>query len=108
MFAIFYRTPQHFGAVSLEVRMPAHRGQSGRCTVCVHPEKARIEFLIAGSGASHRAVGRKYSISHYSIGRHWKNCVSDERKAGLLFGPVEREALASLVAEESSSVLDWT
>jgi hypothetical protein len=86
--------------------MPAHRGQSGRCTVCTHAEKARIELLIAGGGASHRAVGRKYSLSHYAIGRHWKNCVSDERKAALVFGPVEREALASRVAEESSSVMD--
>jgi hypothetical protein len=34
------------------------------------------------------------------------NHVTDERKACLVFGPVEREALAARVAEESESVLD--
>ena len=86
--------------------MPAHRGPTGRCKVCSHPEKTRIELLIAGGGASHRAVSRTCGLSHYSIGRHWAGHVSDERKAALVFGPVEREALASRVAEESSSVLD--
>ncbi len=87
--------------------MVAYHGQpNGACTVCSHPERVRIELLIAGGGASHRAVGRKYKLSHYAIGRHWTKHVTDERKASLVFGPVAREALASRVAEESSSVID--
>jgi hypothetical protein len=87
--------------------MPARRGQpTNRCTVCGHPERVRIELLLAGGGASHRAIARKYKLSHYAIGRHWNGHVSDERKVSLVFGPVERERLASRVAEESSSVID--
>jgi hypothetical protein len=87
--------------------MPAHEGQNpARCTVCSHLERARIELLIAGGGASHRALARKYSLSHHAIGRHWANHVTEERKAALILGPVERAALASRVAEESSSVID--
>ncbi|MGO9039040.1 MAG: hypothetical protein ACLPV2_16230 [Steroidobacteraceae bacterium] len=87
--------------------MAVHRGHpSGQCKVCNHAERARIELLIAGGGASHRAVGRKYQLSHWAIGRHWANHVTNERKAALIVGPVEREALASRVAEESSSLLD--
>jgi hypothetical protein len=87
--------------------MPARRGEpTGRCTVCSHPERARIELLLAGGAASHRAVGRKYKLSHYAIGRHWSGHVSDERKASLVFGPVDRERLASRIGEESISVLD--
>jgi hypothetical protein len=87
--------------------MAAHRGHpSGQCKVCNHPSRAQIEVLIAGGGASHRACARKFSLSHYAIGRHWKNHVTDERKASLILGPVERAALASRIAEESSSVID--
>jgi hypothetical protein len=62
--------------------------------------------LIAGGGASHRAVARKYQVSRHCIDRHWANHVTEERKAALILGPVERAALASRVAEESSSVID--
>jgi hypothetical protein len=45
-------------------------------------------------------------LSRHAIDRHWANHVTDERKAALILGPVERAALASRVAEESSSVID--
>jgi hypothetical protein len=85
--------------------LPAHRGQNGRCTVCCHLERVRIELLLAG-GAAHRAIGRKYRLTHHAVGRHWAGHVSEERKAALVIGPVSREALASHLAEESSSVID--
>jgi hypothetical protein len=62
--------------------------------------------LLAGGGASHRAVATRFKVSRHSVDRHWKNHVTDERKACLVFGPVEREALAARVAEESESILD--
>jgi hypothetical protein len=61
--------------------------------------------LVAG-GASHRAVGKKFGLSHYCIGRHWANHVNAERKAALVLGPVTRAAMAARLSEESESVLD--
>jgi hypothetical protein len=72
--------------------------------VCRHIERPRIELLIAG-GASHRSVGAKFGLSHYSIGRHWKH-VPEERRIALAIGPVTQAALAARVSEESESVLD--
>jgi hypothetical protein len=71
----------------------------------VHPERVRIELLLAG-GAGQASIGRKYGISHDSIHRHWKNHVTEERRAALIMGPVQRAALSAQVAEESASVLD--
>jgi hypothetical protein len=65
-----------------------------------------MEVLLAGGGASHRAVGKRFNLSRHAVDRHWANHVTDERKACLILGPVEREALSSRVAEESSSILD--
>jgi hypothetical protein len=89
-------------AVSLErvVSRP-----NGRCGVCGCPERVQIELLLAG-GASQRAVSRKYKLSHHALSRHWAGHVSEERKANLVLGPVQRHALAARVAEESSSVID--
>jgi hypothetical protein len=86
--------------------MAGIRGRpTGRCVTCAHPEKTRIELLVAG-GASHAAVGRKYGIGRYALGRHWAAHVSPERKASLVLGPVAQAALASRLCEESESVLD--
>lgn len=74
--------------------------------MCRHPERARVEVLLAGGGASHRAVAKRFSLSRHAVDRHWMNHVTDERKACLILGPVEREALSSRVAEESGSLLD--
>jgi len=75
------------------------------CQVCKHPERGRIEVLLAG-GASQIAVARKFSLSRGSVHRHWRLHIDDERRSMLIIGPVERQALAAQVAEESSSVLD--
>lgn len=86
--------------------MAAMKGKpTGSCKTCVHPERVRIELLLAG-GASRRAVAGKYHLGHHALARHWRNHVSDERRTALTLGPVQREALASRVAEESTSVID--
>jgi hypothetical protein len=86
--------------------LPAYKGQpNAACTVCSHVERVRIELLVAGGGASHRALARKYGLSRHAVDRHWANHVSPERRAALAIGPLEREALASRVAEDSESVL---
>jgi len=86
--------------------MAAVRGKpTGRCTACSHPERVRFELLLAG-GASYRAVADKFHLGPYALRRHWINHVSEERRMALTLGPVQREALASRVAEESTSVID--
>ena len=85
--------------------MSAPKKGHRRCRVCYHLERTRIELLLAG-GASQRSVARKFGLSEDSVQRHWTRHIDDERRARLIVGPVAREALASQVAEESSSVLD--
>ncbi len=78
---------------------------TGRCGVCGHAERTRIELLLAG-GASQKSVGDKFGLSKDSIHRHWHGHVTEERKAALMLGPVQVQALAAKVAEESESVID--
>jgi hypothetical protein len=86
--------------------MPARRGQpSGKCVVCAHPDKVRIELLLAG-GAGQKAVGRKFGISKDSIWRHWTRHVDAQHRARLLMGPVQMHALSAQIAEENTSVLE--
>jgi hypothetical protein len=92
-------------AVFMGGLLPAHKGQDGGCKVCAHPERVGIELLLAG-GAGQKAVGQKYGISKDSVHRHWHGHVSEERRARLLVGPVQKQALAARVAEENSSVID--
>lgn len=86
---------------------PRPRGRPpGHCKVCKHPERARIELLLAG-GAGFSAVGRKFGFKHSDpLARHFRKHVSDARKAALAMGPVQVQALAARAAEESESVLD--
>lgn len=85
--------------------MSAKRGQRGQCKVCLHPECVRIELLLAG-GAGQASVARKFGLSKDSIFRHNKDHVSAERRAHLILGPAQRQALAAQVSEEAASVLD--
>ena len=86
--------------------MSWERGRpTGRCTVCAHADRTRIELLLAG-GAGQKSVADKYGLSKDSVHRHWHSHVGEERKAALLLGPVQAQALAAKVAEESESVID--
>lgn len=86
--------------------MSAHKDHpSALCKICKLSDRIRAEMLLAG-GAAQRAVARKFGVTHHSLGRHWRLHVTPERKAALQFGPLQREALASQVMEESASVLD--
>ena len=78
---------------------------SGRCAACKHSERTRFELMLAG-GASMKSVATKFSLQYFSLRHHWMNHVSPERRAKLVMGPVQRQALAARVSEESESVLD--
>lgn len=85
--------------------MTRRSSPNGRCRVCRHPDRGRIE-LLAAAGASRPVLGRKFGMSDDSIQRHMARHVTPERRAQLALGPVSTQALASAVAEESESVLD--
>ena len=61
--------------------------------------------MLAG-GAGQKAVAKRYGISKDSVHRHWTRHIDAKRKARLLVGPVQEQALRARIAEESSSVID--
>jgi hypothetical protein len=86
--------------------MVARAGEpSPLCKACAHPERVRIELLLAG-GAGQRPLARKFGLTHHALGRHWRAHVSEERKASMVLGPVQRMNLAAQLSEESASVID--
>jgi hypothetical protein len=62
-------------------RPGAGRWGSGplQCTVCQHPERGRIDYLIA-SGASMQSVGEQFGLAKQRLSDHFKKHVSDRFK----------------------------
>lgn len=77
-----------------------------RCSICKHPDRARIELLRAG-GASLDSLATKFSVDRTSLHRHWHKHVTPDAKAGYLAGPDQLDALRDKAAAESDSVLDY-
>lgn len=85
--------------------MVAHRGQNNQCAACRHPERARIDFLIA-SGATKRSLALRFKLHHDCVLRHAKNHVPESYKKAVAIGPFKSEAeLRRLTAENSTSVV---
>jgi hypothetical protein len=82
------------------------RKPNGKCQVCRHPDKWRIELLHAG-GASLDSLAAKFSVERGAVWRHWCDHVTPEAKAGYLIGPAELATLAERAAIEGDSVLDY-
>lgn len=82
------------------------RMRISQCKVCNHPERARLEMLRVG-GASLDALAKEFRASRDSLYRHFKNHVSDRRRAELMAGPARVEGLANAAAAESKSLLEY-
>lgn len=87
------------------------RGRSRRCTVCQHPERGRIDYLLCvaegNHGSGRRALGEKYGLSQHAIWRHGKAHISEEYRKAARVGPFQsEEELRRLVAESGASALD--
>lgn len=80
--------------------------RTGRCTICQHPERYRMELLLV-SGAGRRAIARKFQVSADAVWRHGKTHISDEQRAQMLGGPVKLRELASKAADEGLSLLEY-
>jgi hypothetical protein len=77
-----------------------------QCCVCRHPERGRLESLLAG-GASQRSLARKFDLGYRSIFQHWKFHVHSDQKAMLVAGPSKLAELSERAAEAGMSVLDY-
>jgi hypothetical protein len=78
---------------------------NGRCQICRHEDRWRIELLHA-SGASFTSLAAKFGVDRDAIWRHWHQHVTAEMKAGYLAGPVQLQDLAAKAADTGGSVLD--
>jgi hypothetical protein len=56
---------------------------NGRCMVCIHPERHRIEFLIA-RGASRKSLGERFDVGQHAVHNHWSKHVPATVKAAAL------------------------
>ena len=84
----------------------AKRGvPTGRCTVCAHPERARIDWLLA-SGQSVRAVAAQFGLGYDAIWRHGRNHISEQFKRSVkLSAELSEEELRKQLARDGVSVL---
>jgi hypothetical protein len=80
--------------------------RTGRCRGCNHPERVRIERLLA-AGASIKGAARKFAIDHHALRRHWINHVSADARAAYIAGAgVAKDQLEEVVADESLALID--
>jgi hypothetical protein len=80
--------------------------QYDACTVCKHPERARLEHLM-GRGVSRTALADKFGLSRDAVGRHWRNHVSDVIKAAAIAKVLKPgESLEKLVTDENIGLLE--
>jgi hypothetical protein len=80
--------------------------RTGRCRGCNHPERVRIERLLA-AGASIKGAARKFAIDHHALRRHWINHVSADSRAAYIAGAgATKDQLEAIVADESLALID--
>ena len=80
--------------------------RTGRCRGCNHPERVRIERLLA-AGASIKGAARKFAIDYHALRRHWINHVSADARAAYIAGAgVAKDQLEEVVADESLALID--
>jgi hypothetical protein len=87
------------------------KGLRRQCTICVHPERGRLDYLLVTTGGLYgggrRALAQKFDVSADALWRHAKNHISEEYRTAAKMGPFEsEEALRKLLAETGASVLD--
>lgn len=81
--------------------------RAGRCAVCYHDERSRIEFLLANK-AKLVDITAEFGMHRTSIWRHWRRHVSDTRKVSLVTAGLPRDSkidLETLKRNEGESLL---
>ena len=82
------------------------RRGSIQCQVCRHDQRGVIERDLV-TGMTHGRVAAKHGVSVFSVRRHLKRHVSQERRAALLAGPVALGKLVAEAAEAGIGLLDY-
>ena len=84
----------------------ARRGPNGKCAICKHVERGRIEFMCA-AGVGRRAIAKKFDVPADSVYRHWSNHVESTLKQRYVAGRLASlSALQGAMVDESGSILD--
>lgn len=79
---------------------------TGRCTVCRHPDRGRIDWLAA-TGQPLLPLAEQFGLNHHALRRHFKNHVTDGFKKSAQVGPFQsEERLRSLCADAGTSVIE--
>ena len=82
----------------------SNRAPSQQCTICRHPERSRIEHLMA-AGASKRSIAERFAVSSDAAFRHFRNHVSPAMKAASVAKALKPGVeLEALVEEESGAL----
>jgi hypothetical protein len=82
------------------------KGSNGRCRACRHPERLRLDYLLA-TGASQPALAKKFGLSKDVVWRHNQSHIAEEFRRRVKIGPFESEEhLRQLCAEGGASVID--
>jgi hypothetical protein len=81
-------------------------GPNGKCQICRHPDRARIEHLFA-RGASRSAVGLKFGVSPGAVVRHWSVHVPPHVKGAAMTRALKPGIeLEKLVQDETIGLLE--
>ena len=84
---------------------PRRRAPKGRCHVCRHPERARVE-LMRLSGVSLDNLAQAFGTSRDTIFRHMRDHVSAAAKAAYL-ADIPVHELVARAADEGVSLIDF-
>jgi hypothetical protein len=76
-----------------------------RCTICSHPERARIE-LARVSGVSLENIAATFGVSGQAVWRHMANHVTDADRA-IYLCDVDLKGLAERANSEALSLIDY-
>ena len=79
---------------------------TGRCTVCRHPQRGRIDYLAA-TGQAITPLAEQFEVNHHALRRHFANHVTADFKHAAQIGPFQsEERLRSLCADAGTSVIE--
>lgn len=75
--------------------------QNGKCKICAHPERARIEHLVL-SGASLKATAHRFDLHYGSLQRHMNNHISEAARSAAVRRALRPGVAVSEIVEDSS------
>lgn len=79
---------------------------TGRCSICLSPDRGRIDYLVA-CGEPVSTVAKRFNVGAHSLFRHRKAHVTPDFVRAAQIGPFQsEERLRSLCAESGTSVIE--